>query len=125
MNDIGNRESHIKYFKRCLSLLPGRYSYLDSQRLVLSHFALGGLSFLGEIDNLENKEKIKDWIYSLQSKNGGFFGSDIQRHLSRTISQAHVAATFSAVQCLLILGDDLRRINVSSLLSWEGSTDRQ
>ena len=98
-----------------------RYSSLDSQRLVISHFALGGLSLLDAIDELGHREDIIDWIYSLQLPSGGFVGSDVQRNLSGTVSQAHIASTFSAVHCLIILGDDLSRINVKMLLSWVGS----
>jgi len=118
MNEVGSRHNNIKYFKRCLSLLPGRYSSLDSQRLVISHFALGGLSLLDAIDEVDHREDIIDWIYSLQLPSGGFVGSDVQKSLSGTISQAHIASTFSAVHCLIILGDDLSRINVKMLLSW-------
>ena len=98
-----------------------RYSSLDSQRLVISHFALGGLSLLDAIDELDHRDDIIDWIYSLQLPSGGFVGSDVQRNLSGTVSQAHIASTFSAVHCLIILGDDLSRINVKMLLSWVGS----
>ena len=104
-----------------MATLLFRYSSLDSQRLVISHFALGGLSLLDAIDELDHRDEIIDWIYSLQLPSGGFVGSDVQRNLSGTTSQAHIASTFSAVHCLIILGDDLSRINVKMLLSWVGS----
>lgn len=97
-----------------------RYGSLDSQRLVIAHFALGGLSLLNAIDQVENVDDVINWVYSLQSPTGGFYGSDMQKSLSHRIQQTHIASTFSAVHCLLLLGDDLSRVNVPKLLSWKG-----
>ena len=72
--DIGNRKSHIRYFKNILNVLPQRYASLDSQRLVIAQFALGGLSLLEAIDEVKNKQEFTDWIYSLQCPSGGFYG---------------------------------------------------
>ena len=60
---------------------------MDSQRIVLAHFALGGLSLLDSVDEIDNIPDVIDWIYSLQSPAGGFFGSDLQRQLSPDGSQ--------------------------------------
>jgi prenyltransferase beta subunit len=111
--DIGNRNRHIKYFKHCLNLLPARLAYLDSQRLVLAHFALGGLSILGGIDELKNKDEFIEWIYSLQSENGGFYGSEMMSNLPHDVATPHIASTFSALQSLLMLGDNLDRIKIN------------
>ena len=115
---IGNVRSHARYFRNILNVLPSRYSYLDSQRLVIAQFALGGLSFLGAIDQLQNKEEFVEWIYSLQSPHGGFFGSKIMKDLPSHLAKPHIASTFAAVQCLILLGDELERIHIPELLSW-------
>lgn len=116
--DVGQRKRHVKYFKQCLNLLPARLAYLDSQRLVLAHFAIGGLSVLDAIDELTNREEIIEWVYSLQSSSGGFYGSDMMSNLPHDVAQTHIASTFSALQSLLMLGDDLLRVHVDPLLSW-------
>ena len=118
IGDIGKRKCHIKYFKQCLNLLPARLAYLDSQRLVLAHFAIGGLSLLDAIDELKNQAEIIDWIYSLQSESGGFYGSDMMSNLPPDVAQPHIASTFSALQSLLMLHDDLSRVKIDPLLSW-------
>jgi len=102
-------------------LLNSKLSYgsLDSQRLVIAHFALGGLSLLGALEReMPNRADVIEWVYSLQCPTGGFYGSDVQKYLSqRGLQQAHIASTFSAVHCLLLLGDDLSRVQVEPLLS--------
>lgn len=118
IGDVGERKRHIKYFKQCLNLLPARLAYLDSQRLVLAHFALGGLCLLDAIDELTNQSEIIEWIYSLQSETGGFYGSEMMSNLPPDVAQPHIASTFSALQSLLMLHDDLSRVKVDPLLSW-------
>jgi len=112
------KKRHIKYFIHCLGILPGRYGSYDSQRLVLTQFAVGGLSLLGGLDALKNKDEIIEWIYTLQSPTGGFFGSEIMKDLNKNLAQAHIASTFAALQVLLILGDDLSRVDVGRLMLW-------
>jgi len=116
--DIGNRKSHIRYFKNILNVLPQRYASLDSQRLVIAQFALGGLSLLEAIDEVKNKQEFTDWIYSLQCPSGGFYGSKIMKNLPAHLAKPHIASTFAAVQCLILLGDELDKIHVPELLSW-------
>lgn len=116
--DIGNRKGHVRYFLHCLNVLPERYAYLDSQRLVIAHFALGGLSLLEATNAINNKQEYIDWIYSLQSPYGGFFGSEIMKHLPHSLAKPHIASTFAAIQCLIVLGDDLEKVKVPELLSW-------
>merc|ERR1712130_20789 len=118
VTEVGDARRHVRYFLQCLSILPGRFAYLDSQRLVLAHFALGGLSLLDGLGQLRNRDEIVEWIYSLQSDTGGFYGSDMMAKLPPDVAQTHIASTFSALQSLLILGDDLSRVKVNPLLSW-------
>uniref|UniRef100_A0A8B9NE42 Prenyltransferase alpha-alpha toroid domain-containing protein n=1 Tax=Accipiter nisus TaxID=211598 RepID=A0A8B9NE42_9AVES len=59
------RERHVRFFQRCLQLLPERYSSLETSRLTIAFFALSGLDMLDSLD-VVNKDDIIEWIYSLQ-----------------------------------------------------------
>ena len=89
MIDESQRKRHIKYFVHCLGILPGRYGSYDSQRLVPTQFAIGGLSLLDGLDSLKNRDEIIEWIYSLQSPTGGFFGSEIMKNLNANLAQVN------------------------------------
>ena len=58
-------KSHVKYFMKCLDLLPAPYSSLDTNRLTVAYFCVSGLDMLGAVDKVE-KTRVIEWIYSLQ-----------------------------------------------------------
>ncbi|XP_061172532.1 geranylgeranyl transferase type-1 subunit beta-like [Saccostrea echinata] len=124
---------HIKFFERCLQVLPGRYSSLDTNRMTIAFFALSGLDLLNALDKVEkDKDRIIQWIYSLQilpNEDGsnicqcGFRGSstnavkDSQKTEDKLrLDSGHIAMTYTAIASLLILGDDLDRVNKSAVL---------
>ncbi|XP_020635693.3 geranylgeranyl transferase type-1 subunit beta isoform X2 [Pogona vitticeps] len=59
------KERHVRFFQRCLQILPERYSSLETSRLTVAFFALSGLDMLDSLD-VVNKDDIIEWIYSLQ-----------------------------------------------------------
>ncbi|KAF5913525.1 hypothetical protein HPG69_017144, partial [Diceros bicornis minor] len=79
------RDRHVRFFQRCLQVLPERYSSLETssvtsrnnfhfsnkgsfmktKRLTIAFFALSGLDMLDSLD-VVNKDDIIEWIYSLQ-----------------------------------------------------------
>lgn len=59
------RDRHVRFFQRCLQVLPERYSSLETSRLTIAFFALSGLDMLDSLD-VVNKDDIIEWIYSLQ-----------------------------------------------------------
>ena len=62
-----------RYFLMFFKALPADYARLDTQRLMLTHFALSGLDILGQLDKIsQRKQGLIDWIYSLQVLS--FFG---------------------------------------------------
>lgn len=71
---------------------------------------------LGAADALpeETKKKLTDYIYSLQLESGGFSCSQLYRNNGYELP--HIVFTYSALNCLKILGDDLGRLNKPSLL---------
>jgi len=123
-----NREKHIKFFKHCLTMLPQMYQSIDSSRLTVLYFSLSGLDILGALDEVvSDKEKqfIIQWIYRLQVTPAtkedigvsrcGFYATD---SLPSDIDEnyGHVAMTYVALCCLLILGDDLSGIDRDSIM---------
>jgi len=130
------REKHIRFLLKHLDFLPHHYQPLDPNRLTLLYFILSGLDILGAIHKIDDKKaNIINWIYSLQivqdpvdperySGNCGFrpgpaFGNPYDplctpKQLYR-FDQQNIAMTFSALNCLKILGDDFSKINKKAI----------
>uniref|UniRef100_G1TK87 Geranylgeranyl transferase type-1 subunit beta n=2 Tax=Oryctolagus cuniculus TaxID=9986 RepID=G1TK87_RABIT len=117
----------------CGSLLHTR-SAAVSRRLTIAFFALSGLDMLDSLD-VVNKDDIIEWIYSLQVlptedrsnlNRCGFRGSSylgIPFNPSKNPGTAHpydsghIAMTYTGLSCLVILGDDLSRVNKEACLA--------
>ena len=138
-SDEFQRERHIKYLLRCLSVLPNAYISMDTSRMTILFFALSGLDLLNALDKIQNETtNIINWIYSLQilpentdtaatgDKNkcgfrgSHFLGYDFNVEGSFTSSceyeGSHIAMTYSALLSLLILKDDLSRVNKEAIV---------
>ncbi|KAF9563763.1 Geranylgeranyl transferase type-1 subunit beta [Mortierella alpina] len=66
---VFEREKHIQYFKRTLQMLPEPYSSMDTHRMSLGMFALGGLELLGVLEEVVSETDRKawiEWVYSQQ-----------------------------------------------------------
>lgn len=132
------RNKHIKFFQRCLHILPARYASLDTSRMTVAFFAISGLDILDALNVLEiDKSKIIDWIYSLQvlpnaSESNlhlcGFRGSTVlgtvpmqclhdRYRESFPYDSGHIAMTYTALLSLVILGDDLSKVNKKGILA--------
>ncbi|XP_064609546.1 geranylgeranyl transferase type-1 subunit beta-like [Liolophura sinensis] len=128
--DVFHRNKHVKFFQRCLQVLPERYASLDTSRMTVAFFAISGLDILNAMEVLDkDKPDIIEWIYSQQvlpdnkdSNIGmcGFRGSSTignafdYREAQHTVipyDSGHIAMTYTALAMLLILGDDLSRVN--------------
>ncbi|XP_048734920.1 geranylgeranyl transferase type-1 subunit beta-like isoform X2 [Ostrea edulis] len=132
-NDDFLKPKHIKFFERCLQILPSRYCSLDTNRMTIAFFALSGLDLLNALNRIEkDKDKIIQWIYSLQilpNEDGsnicqcGFRGSSTNTVNSQKkrnelkLDSGHIAMTYTALTSLLILGDDLGKVNKFTVLS--------
>ncbi|XP_077988984.1 geranylgeranyl transferase type-1 subunit beta-like [Glandiceps talaboti] len=131
------RAKHVKFFKRCLQVLPEQYSSLDTNRLTIAFFALSGLDVLNALNVIEGeKEDTVDWIYSLQvvpdkddrSKNiskcgfrgsstiGASYNASKVPVSSLNYDSGHIAMTYTGIASLLILGDDLSRVDREAVL---------
>ncbi|CAD6196942.1 unnamed protein product [Caenorhabditis auriculariae] len=64
---------HVSFLARHLKVFPEAYNTLDTNRITLLFFALSSLDVIGELDELidsnRRKEYIK-WIYNLQISTG-------------------------------------------------------
>lgn len=119
---------HTKYFLRTLkTFLPTAYQSNDSNRMSLAFFTLSGLDLLGSLETNTTEQQRKDyidWIYSNQHEKGGFrafpgtdFG-DQKTKDNECWDPANLPATFFALCSLLILNDDLSRVNRKEALQW-------
>jgi geranylgeranyl transferase type-1 subunit beta len=133
------RKRHIKYFSSCLRSLPSAYDRLDTNRLTLVHFAVHSLDLLGVLpkeppnhdrcwteselnqQTLVDREAIVNWIYSLQlvasEGEGGFVGGTFLGPTESSLSQGHIAMTYTALCTLVALGDDLSRVDIPRTIS--------
>jgi geranylgeranyl transferase type-1 subunit beta len=123
------REKQVKFLKRCLqeehsaSAAP-----FDTMRLTVAFFAISGLDLLNALDMpRDEKDAIIDWIYSLEvrlpqdakqqplPRVAGFRGSPANG-TGHSLDCGHLAMTYSALASLLILGDDLSRVDKQGIL---------
>ena len=100
-------------------------------RLSIAFFTISGLDVLGRLDLIErSKKEIVDWIYLFQIKSStddsvercGFRGSTqaaicLSKPSQHKLDTSHITMTYSALNTLLILGDDLKGINKESIVS--------
>ncbi|KAG7692490.1 hypothetical protein KL915_004537 [Ogataea haglerorum] len=104
---------HVRYFLRCLGVLPSIYEAEESNKLALIYFCVCGLDLLNALDQLPEKVEMIDWVYSHWVENddyGGFRGSAIYRDTG-PYDVPNLAATGFALQILVTLGDNLSRLD--------------
>ncbi|KAJ8884281.1 hypothetical protein PR048_016138 [Dryococelus australis] len=126
---------HVKFLKKYLHHASNSWSSHDSSRLTLAFFAISGLDILNALDsfNEDEKSEICGWIYKLQVvpiegeeeswDRCGFQGSTTlclpndgrRKHISQ-YECGHLAMTYTGLACLIILGDDLSRVNKKAVI---------
>ncbi|RKP36320.1 protein geranylgeranyltransferas-like protein type I beta subunit [Dimargaris cristalligena] len=125
-------KKHIAYFQRCLTLLPHPYQSEESVRLSLAFFCLGGLDVLGALDATltdDQRQGHIDWVYAQQVTPAittvpgthGFRGGPFDGPLDDRVNgvnyvTANLATTYSALLSLVILGDDLARVDRKAIV---------
>ncbi|KAM7285872.1 geranylgeranyl transferase type-1 subunit beta [Ixodes scapularis] len=128
------RSHHVRYFQRCLKVLPCAFATLDDVRMTIAYFAVSGLDLLNAFDEIEDPNTIIEWIYSLQvlpdskgtnvhrcgfrgsQANGCCNGDGDSAGTSHEFDSGHIAMTYTALLTLVILGDDLSRVDKFALL---------
>lgn len=122
---------HAKYFQRTLAVLPCSLASYDTQRITLLFFGVSGLDVLDRLESIAStKTHIVDWLYSClvsspeeeQISCSGWRGSTTIKLTNSSLpshehDQGHIAMTYTALATLLILGDDLSRVNRKSVVA--------
>ncbi|KAJ2999633.1 Geranylgeranyl transferase type-1 subunit beta [Globomyces sp. JEL0801] len=118
-------ELHQRYFNLNLQLLPSHYTSADTSRMTLAFFCLSGLDLLGV--TYPHKQNAINWVYSLliQGDLSGFRGGSgdgcqfdpTNSSPASAYDKPHLAMTYTALLTLLILGDDLKRVNKTAILN--------
>ncbi|XP_065199908.1 geranylgeranyl transferase type-1 subunit beta [Planococcus citri] len=127
---------HIKFLQRFLHNAPKSLATYEPIRPTIIFFIVSSLDLLNDIDSISAAEKsaICDWIYQMQAEprseaheeshamNYGFFGSrtlvfqDSDNHDLSEYNFGQLGMTYSCLCTLIILGDDLSRVNKSAIL---------
>ena len=122
-----DKAKHVKFWKRCSTLLPQDYQSSDASRLSLGFFIVAALDLLGVLEteiSASERQGWIDWIYSCQVHTGGFRGfpgTNLGAHRNYWNlhwDPASLPSTYLALLTLLILGDDLVRIRRVECLAW-------
>ena len=129
-----NKQKHVRYWRMCANILPDAYQSSDASRMFLGFFIVAALDLLDVLNNpdiqkpvisAEERQKWVDWIYSCQVPDGqgfrGFTGTDLgqERHEDNKLwDPGNLPNTFFALVALLVLGDDLGRVQRQECLGW-------
>lgn len=132
---------HVMYFRRHWAILPDPYVSADSNRVTLLFFAISALDLLDELHkvNAYDKARIRtiEWIYSLQIKpdsaksreeagwwgfrgstwSGAPFGCENACSSFHFNDRANIALTYTALCCLILLEDDLSRVDKEAIIA--------
>ena len=109
----------VSYHKRCLTLLPYQFTGNDLNRMSLGFFLLNSLDILDQLSSTTSYDRREwiDWIYKCQTPTGGFRGSTATITEKTSIYDVpHLPANYFALASLLILADDLKRVNREGIL---------
>lgn len=126
------QDKFVTYLRHTLQILPCSILLLDNSKILLAYFAVAGLDVLNKLDRLPHtKQAIIDWIYMHQITKKisddeigvcGFRGSstlltDSNKNIqTNDFDCSHVTMTFSALNTLVTLEDDLEKINKKAIL---------
>ena len=124
-----NTSTHVRYWLRCLkTLLPNAYTEQDATRIPLAFFTLSALDLLDSLDahtTPTERAQWADFLYSCQHSDGGFRAFTGSKYGERTAAAgsgrwdpANVAGTYFAIVSLVLLGDDLGRLDRAKTLDW-------
>ncbi|RWS13653.1 geranylgeranyl transferase type-1 subunit beta-like protein [Dinothrombium tinctorium] len=115
------KQKHVGFLQRCLRVLPSDLSFFDTHRLSLAFFVISSIDLLNSNALLnEERRAIIDWIYSMQIPPNegigkrGFRGSSANS--GDPYDFGHLTMIYSALASLIILGDDLKRINRQAIV---------
>lgn len=122
------KEKHIKYWLRCFTTpLPHQYQANDASLLSLTFFTLSALDLLGALQThtkSDERQSCVEAIYACQHPDGGFrgfrgtaLGPEKRNNANKVWDPANLPACYFALGSLLVLGDDLARVDKAGCLS--------
>lgn len=114
-------EECTNYFQSVIKGLPSRCEIYETSLNNLAYFCVNALAMLGKLDSLDPKIKsdIITWIYSQQCHeplSGGFRYSSVHETPNRTVEENHITMTYSSIAMLLLLGDNLERVEKDRIM---------
>ncbi|KAJ3243928.1 Geranylgeranyl transferase type-1 subunit beta [Chytriomyces hyalinus] len=141
------RKEDVRYFGYGLNLLPSHLTEYDTSRMAMAFYALSGLDICGAADSdfvRKNRSDWIDWVYAQQvlpswdagketlpdgctwtcfgfrgsPSSGRAFDPNATRSEKWCHDTSHVAMTYTALALLVILGDDLSRVNRVAIVNW-------
>ncbi|KAH8554271.1 protein geranylgeranyltransferase-like protein type I beta subunit [Umbelopsis sp. PMI_123] len=138
-NDLAIKK-HIAYFLYNLRMMPAPYTETETNRMTLAFFCLGSLSLLDQLDTVISDKDRKDWIdwiyaqqvlpdpddpeksrYSCGFKGSSWAGHPFDPQTTYTKHDpndpANLPNTYTALANLLLLGDDLTRVNTKAIVT--------
>lgn len=120
-------KKHTLCHKRFLALLPSKFQSEDSNKLAIAYFSLASLELMNTLQSTFKESEVKDfieYIYShliVDERFSGFRGSLI--YLNR-VESIDLASTCFALQSLLILKDDLSRVDEKKVMAFVKSCQK-
>ena len=126
-----NVATQVRYWLRCLkTFLPNAYTEQEASRIPLAFFTLSALDVLNSLDAHTTPAERAEWanfLYSCQHPEGGFRAFTGSKYGDRPTTAenarwdpANIAGTYFAIVSLVILGDDLKRVQRRKTLEWLG-----
>lgn len=133
------KDKHVRYFVSNLRMLPTPYTETETNRITLGFFCLAALELMGELETaLSEQDRLDwiEWIYAQQVlptteqpdlnqarcgfRGSSFSGIPFDPNATHTehipYDSAHIANTYTALINLLLLGDDLSRVNRNAIV---------
>jgi geranylgeranyl transferase type-1 subunit beta len=117
-----NIESISNFLAFSITSIPSEIQTKETELANIAYFCLNGLSTIGKLDSVlspPRKAEIIDWVYTHQvgpPQVGGFRSSACHYTPSHSVEESHLMMTYSSLMCLLLLGDDLGRVDGARVL---------
>lgn len=117
-------KSICRYLSFFIGGIPSKYETQEINLGNIAYFCLNGLAMINKLDEVVKpnlRKKIIDWVYSQQVCEpmfGGFRHSGAHYTPNHTVEESHLAMTYSAIMILLLLGDDLERLDKKRILEF-------
>ncbi|KAG5437522.1 hypothetical protein PCANB_000950 [Pneumocystis canis] len=112
---------HTEYHLRHLDFLPDYYLFTDTSRMSMAFFCISSLDLLGSLEKsttpLQRKSWV-NWVYSFQVSNGFCDWTKKNQYSPMYHDLVHIASTYFAICILLILKDDMKRLNRKNIMQF-------